>query len=112
MNASILKAIPWKGIAKLASIILSEAIFLKKSSRDKTVKEDGKNDLALNKLNERIVKLEENEIKQAELAKNISEQLNNLTTAAEILSKRLMYLLIISSAAILISIILLVLKIL
>lgn len=112
MNASILKAIPWKEIAKLASIILSEAIFLKKSSGGKNGKEDSKNELALNKLNERIVKLEENETKQAELVKNISEQLSNVTTAAEILSKRLIYLLIMSCAAILISIIMLVLKIL
>ena len=115
---TIITKIPWKEIAKFAPTILDTAIKINKSVQ-KHLLRGNINPLNTNNISnensknimERIKSLEENEIEQSELVKNMATQLSKLSNAAEILSKRIILAMVISGLSIILTIIMIVIKI-
>jgi hypothetical protein len=112
---TLLSMIPWDTIFKYSPIIVEagQKIF---SSVTKyfgnTLKESGKpQKVSLEQLDKRIKLLEQNELEQADLIKNIAVQINELSIAAKIISNRTLLALSISSLSLVISLVLLVIKV-
>ena len=71
----------------------------------------GKNkNVSLSNLADRVNKLEQNELEQAELIQNIANQLNDITRASKIISNRILIALSISSLALILSLVLLLIR--
>lgn len=98
---AIISKIPWKeiGIASPQLVEVAKKIWKKVSTRiglSKPTKELP----SLENLNKRIEQLETNEIQQAELVKNMAMQTGELSSALEIISKRLLLVTILAVFAI------------
>ena len=98
---TVLSKIPWKGIGKASPMIVDMALKIwKKVSTTIGLSLPAKENLSLENLNKRIGQLESNEIQQAELVKNMAIQVNELSTALGIISRRLLLVTILAVAAI------------
>ncbi len=95
----------WKPLLPYIPSIIDSAAKLYETIRKSVSKPGGKgrgadatateSDIA-----KRVASLEENEIEQAKLVQNMAEKLSNMTTAINVLSKRILIALILSIAAV------------
>jgi len=87
---SVASTIPWNKIVKMAPSIIDAATTIwEKVSKTIGLNKRGKEVPSLENLNKRIEQLESNEIQQAELVKNMAGQVGELSTALQVISKRL-----------------------
>ncbi len=95
----------WKPLLPYIPSIIDSAAKLYETIRKSVSKTGAQNrgaDAATSEadLAKRVASLEENEIEQAKLVQNMAEQLSNMTTAINLLSKRILIALTLSIAAI------------
>ena len=112
---AILSIIPWDTIFKYSPIILEAGQKLFSSVNKyfgSNLKEGGKTKrVSLEQLEGRIKLLEQNELDQADLIEKIAVQINELSIAAKIISNRTLLALSISSASLIISLVLLMIRV-
>ena len=110
-TGTILTKIPWFKVVKFGPIIVDMAgrIFDKiKEALTKqgqpTAKATGES-ISVSSLDERLTRLETNELQQAELVANIASQVSELTSILQIVSKRTLVSLILAGVAFLASLV-------
>jgi hypothetical protein len=108
---SILSQIPWGKIVSYGPSIIETAGVLLDNVRTRLGKKPGQQAVdsigspTLGELVERVSALESNEIRQAELVSKMAEQVGSLSSALEVLSKRVALAIFLSMGAVLASLI-------
>lgn len=92
---SVITKIPWDKIATVAPVVIEGVAKLNKMIREWFDREKPK------KLEDRINEIENFEKEQSNLVSNLGLQIENLTTAIQIISKRVNYFLVLSLLALL-----------
>ncbi len=112
---AILSLIPWDTILKYSPIILEAGGRILKRVNTYiggTANEGGRRDrISLEQLDKRVRLLEQNEVEQADLIDKMATQMNELSIAANIISKRTLLALSLSSLSLVISLVLLVIRV-
>lgn len=111
--ATIISKIPWGKIKKYGPIIIKTASILYEKLKERFGKKDPNKSepSSTQSLEDRISRLESNELQQAELVSNIAKQLEELTTGLEITSKRATLSLVFSAVALAVTMTLLLINI-
>jgi hypothetical protein len=113
----ILSQIPWGKIVTYGPTIIETAGALLDSVRSRFGKKAGlpgggtTADPSLQELLERVTALESNEVRQAELVSKIAEQLGSLSSALEVLSRRVVLAFFLSMGAVVASLIALIIAV-
>lgn len=105
---TILTKIPWGKIVQYGPVILDMADRLLDTVKKHfggRVSPPPSGEAPIESLSNRVAQLESNEVEQAELVSKMADQLGSITTAMEVISKRVVLSLVLSSLALLVSII-------
>jgi hypothetical protein len=94
-----LRAIPWSAILSQAPAIASAADRLLSGTEDRKQARD------LLSLTDRVAALERHNQADAQLLKQITDQVENLTTAAEVIAARVRWLLVLSTVSVILAVI-------
>jgi len=102
---SFFAKIPWEKIKRYVPIIIEAAKVIYDEWKERAGNEDNSShsrkstQISIRALEDRVARLESNELQQAELLSTIAKQLEDLTTALEISSKRATFALVASASA-------------